>query len=92
MKERRNFTARSEEVEEVPVKPVEKKNRTGHISGCELLNVRKEPTLDAPVIAVLETLDSFVIQDEDDNSMFFKVKTSAGVSGYCLKKFVAFDD
>lgn len=95
MKEHRNFTVRSKEVEEVsekPVEKIEKKNRTGHISGCELLNVRKEPTLDAPVISVLKTSDSFEVQDEDDNSIFFKVKTSVSVSGYCMKKFVAFDD
>lgn len=92
MKERRSYTSRLEETEEVAEKPVAKKNRTGHISGCELLNVRKEPTLNALVIAVLTASDSFEVQDEDDNSIFFKVKTLNGVSGYSMKKFIAFDE
>lgn len=91
MKERRSYASRFEEAEEVFEKPVEKKNRTGHISGCELLNVRKEPMPNAPVIAVLNTSDLFVVQGDDD-PIFFKVKTVNGVSGYCMKKFVTVDD
>lgn len=90
MKDRRNFTTRFEETEEVLEEPVVKKTRTGHISGCELLNVRKEPIPTAPVIAVLNTSDSFAVRDEDNNSLFYKVRTSEGVSGYCMKQFVAF--
>lgn len=90
MKDRRNYTDRFVETEAVPEAPVVKKTRTGHISGCELLNVRKEPIPTAPVIAVLNTSDSFAVRDEDNNSLFYKVRTSEGVSGYCMKQFVDF--
>lgn len=92
MKDRRNFTTRFEETEEVLEEPVVKKTRTGYISGCELLNVRKEPIPTAPVITVLNTSDSFAVRDEDNNSLFYKVETSDGVSGYCMKQFVALDE
>ena len=92
MKDRRNFTTRFEETEEVLEEPVVNKTRTGHITGCELLNVRKEPIPTAPVIAVLNTSDSFAVRDEDNNSLFYKVRTSEDVSGYCMKQFVAFHE
>lgn len=92
MKDRRNFTDRMAEMKVVPEEPVKKKIRTGHISGCELLNVRKEPIPTAPVIALLKTSDSFTVWDEDDNSLFYKVKTADGIFGYSMKKFIAFDE
>ena len=95
MKERRNYITRKEVTEEMPEvheAPVKPKKRTGHISGCELLNVRKEPTPTAPVVAVLKTSDSFFVRDEDDNSPFYKVEKSEDVYGYSMKKYIAFDE
>ena len=99
MKDRRNFLGRTNkdadsvnesETSEVTVE--KKKNRTGHITGCELLNVRKEPSTSSPVIAVLNRSDSVVIREKNDVPDFFKVTTKKGVSGYCMKKYIAFND
>lgn len=92
MKDRRNFTTRFEETEEVLEEPVVNKTRTGHITGCTLLNVRKEPNMTATVITVLKTSDSFTVKEDDSNFVFYKVETSDGVSGYCMKQFVALDE
>lgn len=95
MKERRKYITRTEVTEEMPEvheAPVEPKKRTGHISGCELLNVRKEPTPTASVISVLKASDLFTVYDEDDNSLFYKVEKSEDVYGYSMKKYIAFDE
>lgn len=91
MKERKNFQSRTTpEVQDAPVEEV--KNRTGHITGCELLNVRRNPDISSPVIAQLTSSDTVMIREKNNVSDFFKVTTTGGVSGYCMKKYIAFND
>ena len=99
MKDRKNYSSRMNrevdlanevEVSEAPVE--EKKNRTGHITGCELLNVRREPSVSSPVIATLTSSDLVMVREKNDVPDFFKVTTAKGVSGYCMKKFIALND
>lgn len=99
MKDRKTYTGRigkdadpvyEAEMPEVSVE--EKKNRTGHITGCELLNVRRDPTTSSPVIATLTSSDFVMIREKDDATDFFKVTTTKGVSGYCMKKYIEFND
>lgn len=93
MKDRKNYSDRIPSMLKPDEAPVEvKKNRTGHITGCELLNVRKEPSTFSPVIALLTSSDSVTIQEKDSVSDFFKVTTNKGVSGYCMKKYIEIDD
>ena len=91
MKDRKNFQSRAPvEESEAPVE--EKKNRTGHITGCELLNVRQNPDSSSLVVAQITSADMLLIRGEDNVSGFFKVTTASGVSGYCMKKYIAFND
>lgn len=92
MKDRRNYVGRPSEPEPVPEAPVENKNRTGHITGCELLNVRQEPDSSAFVVDMLTSSDSVMIREKNSTPDFFKVTTPKGISGYCMKKYIAFND
>lgn len=63
---------------------------TGVVSGCEMLNVRKENKKDAEVIFIINK-DSEVQVDLSENKEsdeFYKVVTPSGVEGYCMKKFI----
>lgn len=95
MKDRRNFTGRPIETEPVndefvPESPARNRNRTGRISGCELLNVRRDPDPSAPIVTVLKSSDFITVQ-ETDNAAFVKVTTPDGTAGYCMKKFIRLD-
>ena len=100
MKERRNYM--DQEYEEEPAieqvfevrseKPARPKSRTGHITGCDLLNVRKDPDINAPIVTTINSSDSITVFDHNEASDFFKVMTPSGASGYCMKKYVAFSE
>lgn len=73
-----------EEIEEVN----EPSTVEGFVSGCNRLNVRKEPQTNAPVVCVIDS-DSTVIIDEDESTdSFYKVYTETGAEGYCMKNFI----
>lgn len=92
MKDNKIFNGRTNN-DDKSAAPVEvPKNRTGHITGCELLNVRREPSISSPIVAVLNSSDSVMIREKNNVSDFFKVTTANGVSGYCMKKYIAFND
>lgn len=92
MKERKNSTGRTNNDVESEVPVEEPRNRTGHITGCELLNVRRDPSVSSPVIAVLNRSDLVMLHEKNDIPDFFKVTTTNGVSGYCMKNFIEFND
>lgn len=61
------------------------------VTGCKRLNVREKPSKDAKVLCIIdedEELTTYMTQNEDTD--FYKVTTSKGVEGYCMKKFITF--
>lgn len=59
----------------------------GIVCGCARLNVRKESDKTSTVICEITAGDQLMIVDESDEA-FYKVRTSAGVEGYCMKQFI----
>ena len=55
---------------------------------CELLNVRKEPNINAEVVTVLPQDSIVTISDTHATEDFYKVLVG-DVEGYCMKKFMA---
>lgn len=92
MKEQRNNPRRMNvDVEsETPAK--EPKILTGHITGCDMLNVRRDPTMASAIIDALTPVDLVVLLETDVILDFYKVTTPRGITGYCLKEFVNIDD
>lgn len=66
-------------------KPV-KKVITGHIVNCVLLNMREAPSVEAPILDVLNEKAIFKILNKKDE-FFYEIEYK-GVIGYCMKKFV----
>lgn len=73
-------------VEETTVETVNEVN--GFVDGCDKLYVRKEPNTDSEPIATIDRSTSLVICLENSTEDFYKVKTSEGVEGFCMKKFI----
>ena len=65
--------------------------KTGVVTDCIKLNVRTEPNLKAEVLCELECLSRVVINEEESTDEFYKVYTSAGIEGFCMKKYIAVD-
>ena len=60
----------------------------GVVTDCLKLNLRAEPSLDAEVICEINASTELVITPEESTNYFFKVCTSAGIEGFCMKKFI----
>lgn len=71
----------SQEVEEaVPT--------VGFVDNCERLRVRKESNVDSEELCIINKLSEVVIDLDNSTDYFYKVTTSEGVEGYCMKQFI----
>lgn len=61
---------------------------TGKVSGCEKLNVRENPSIDAKVLCVLNRTDEVRVDLTNTMEDWYKVCTSAGIEGYCMAKYI----
>lgn len=71
-------------VEEVP----EMTTKIGVVDNCYMLNVRKEPNVDANIICVIKVSDTVEIIEDESTDEFYKVCTAAGATGFCMKKYI----
>ncbi len=76
-----------ETVEESP-KVKEAAKTVGYVDNCECLRVRKESNVDSEELCVINKLSKVVIDLDNSTEYFYKVTTSDGVEGYCMKKFI----
>ena len=68
---------------------VEKAVQTvGFVDNCEHLRVRKESNVDSEELCIINKLSEVVIDLDNSTDYFYKVTTSEGVEGYCMKKFI----
>ena len=63
-------------------------NLTGVVSGCEKLNLREKASKDSSVLLILNKDTELTIDTAASTEDFYKVCTSSGVEGYCVKKFI----
>lgn len=75
-------------VEEAVEEPAVIEPTIGFIDGCDRLNVRKESTKDSEVLCILDKLVEVTIDLSNSTEDFYKVMTSEGIEGYCMKKFI----
>lgn len=61
---------------------------TGFVSGCNRLNMRKEPNTNADVLTILEKDTDVAVILTESTDEFYKVSTASGIEGYCMKKFI----
>ena len=68
---------------------VEKAVQTvGFVDNCEHLRVRKGSNVDSEELCIINKLSEVVIDLDNSTDYFYKVTTSEGVEGYCMKKFI----
>lgn len=60
----------------------------GFVDNCECLRVRKESNVDSEELCIINKLSEVVIDLDNSTDYFYKVTTSEGVKGYCMKKFI----
>ena len=60
--------------------------KTGVVSGCKKLRVRKGPSKQTSVAALIEEASEVVIEEE--LSGWYKVRITGGFVGYCAAEFI----
>ena len=70
---------------------VENNEIIGKISGFEKLYVRKEASKDSEPVGIVTDKDDLSIDVAHSTDDFYKVITSNGLEGYCVKEFVKID-
>lgn len=70
---------------------VENNEVIGKISGFEKLYVRKEASKDSEPVGIVTDKDDLSIDIAHSTDDFYKVITSNGLEGYCVKEFVKID-
>lgn len=66
--------------------------RMGKVIGVARLNIRSEPKASAEVVCEIADKVELMIDLDKSTNTFYKVITSAGVEGYCVKRHIALDD
>ena len=70
---------------------IENNEVIGKISGFEKLYVRKEASKDSEPVGIVTDKDDLSIDVSRSTDDFYKVITSNGLEGYCVKEFVKID-
>lgn len=70
---------------------IENNEVIGKISGYDKLYVRKEANVDSEPVGIVTKDDDLSINVVNSTDDFYKVYTSNGLEGYCVKKFVKVD-
>lgn len=60
----------------------------GIVDNTERLRVRKEDNVDSEILCILEKDSEVNIDLQNSTEFFYKIMTSAGVEGYCMKNFI----
>ena len=60
----------------------------GVVVNCSKLNVRAEPSMFADVVCVLDAASEIEIDITKSNNEWFKIYTTIGAEGYCMRKFI----
>ena len=75
------------EVEQQPMIE-EPKFVTGIVTDCVRLNVREDPNSTATILGTITASTELIVSKEESTDEYYKICTSAGLEGYCMKKFV----
>ena len=70
---------------------VENNEVKGKVSGFENLYVRKEASKYSEPVGIVTDKDDILIDVTNSTDDFYKVITSNGLEGYCVKEFVKID-
>ena len=66
----------------------ESKPIIGIVTDCARLNVREQPNSSSEVLGVITAETELIIIEEESTKDFYKICTSVGLEGYCMKRYV----
>ena len=87
----KNSNQTSQETEAIQDNITEVKSnmaKVGIVTGCSKLNVREEPKTDSAIISEISCQAEVMIEETESTEDFYKVCTSFGVEGFCMKKYI----
>jgi len=61
---------------------------TGIVTDCVKLNVREDPDPTAMILGTITAATELIVSKEESTEEYYKICTSVGLEGYCMKKFV----
>lgn len=61
----------------------------GVVSGCKKLNVRVKPSKDAAIVTTIAEGTEVTIEQPISDDAFYKVTLASGITGFCMKQFIA---
>lgn len=62
--------------------------KAGVIANCDRLNIRKGPSVDTEILAVVDRGTKVVVEPISNNE-FYKVYVESGIEGYAMKAYIA---
>lgn len=69
-------------------KPKVAKFATGVVTGCTDLNVRDKASVDGNAVCQIKEGSEVTIELQASTDEWFKIKTSTGVEGFCMKNYI----
>lgn len=76
-------------VDEAAPAEVTKSFASGVVTECVRLNVRKTPSADGEIAAIIDCLTSVTVDLESSTDEFYKISADNGIEGFCMKKYIA---
>ena len=81
-------------IDETPIEtePVEQLTVSEPVEGtvgCEKLYVRSDATVDSEPVGVINRDSKVFVYEDESTEEFYKVCTTTGLEGYCMKKFIS---
>ena len=68
--------------------PVESTTKTGVVTNCESLNIRKAPSIKSERLGSIQVGSEVIIDMERSVEGWYAVYTETGMEGYCMSTFV----
>jgi hypothetical protein len=62
--------------------------KIGFVTNCKKLNVREEPRIDSAIVCEVDYQTELMIDENESTEEFYKVFTTAGIEGFCMKNFI----
>ena len=64
----------------------------GIVANCDQLDIFEEPDESSSVVTTLREHAEVMVDSDELEGKFYKICTAAGVEGYCLKRYIAFNE
>lgn len=65
------------------------KHATGVVTDCLQAAIYKEPRANSEIVKVITALTRVTVDLDKSTDGFYRISTSKGIQGYCMKKFIS---